>query len=241
MTTLEEISRLRLTRRVPGRTASRIASSGSTCVARRAGMKPETSVAIIPTARPTMIVRAAITVPVDGSSSPNDASSPRRPGASRSPPMMPRTDATKPITRVSATTDVSTWRRDAPSVRSSANSLERCATVTANVLKIRNPPTKTAMPANTSRAMVRKPSDSLMSPAVSSACSLPVRTTAASPSASAMRALSCSGDVPPSAATTTSVSSPGFCAIFCTSESGMVIEPMPSDPWSPILPMPTIV
>ncbi len=52
--------------------------------------------------------------------------------------------------------------------------------------------------------------------------------------------MSSSGDVPPSAATTTSVSSPGFCAIFCTSESGMVIEPMPSDPWSPIFPMPTI-
>ena len=78
-------------------TASRIASTGSTCVARRAGTSPETSVAIMPTARPTMIVRGAITVPVDGSSSPNEASSARSPGASRSPPRMPSTEATKPI------------------------------------------------------------------------------------------------------------------------------------------------
>ena len=62
MTTAETMIRLRLTRLAPGVTASRIASTGSTCVARRAGMSPEISVEIIPTARPTMTVRGAITV-----------------------------------------------------------------------------------------------------------------------------------------------------------------------------------
>ena len=157
MTSVELISRLRLTCRAPSVDASRIASSGSTCVARRAGTKPDTSVAIMPTARPTMIVRAAITVPVEGSSSPNEASSPRRPGASSRPPTMPSTEAMKPMISVSNTTDVRICRREAPSVRRSANSFDRCATVTANVLKIRKPPTNTAMPANTSSAMVRKP------------------------------------------------------------------------------------
>ena len=193
----------------------------------------------MPTSRPTMIVRGSITVPVEGSSRPNDASMARRPGARISPPRMPSTEATKPMISVSAITELSTCRREAPSVRSSANSRERCATVTANVLKMRKPPTNTAMPAKISSAVVRKPSDSLMSPAVSSACSLPVRTTAVSPSARTMRCLSCSGVVPSSAAATISVISPGCCAIFWTSESGMVSEPMPSDFWSPILPMPT--
>ena len=241
ITIADVVSRRRLTRLTLGASASRIASSGCTCVARRAGTKPETTVAIMPTSRPTMIVRGSITVPVEGSSRPNDASIARRPGARSRPPRMPTTDATKPMISVSAITELSTCRREAPSVRSSANSRERCATVTANVLKIRKPPTNTAMPAKISSAVVRKPSDSLMSPACSSACSLPVRTTAVSPSAWLIRCLSCSGVVPSSAATTTSVILPGIWAICWTSESGIVSVPMPSESWSPILPMPTSV
>ncbi len=240
MTANETSSRLRLTRRAPGVTASRIASTGSTCVARRAGIRPETSVAIMPTSRPTITVRAAITVPVEGSSIPNDASSERSAGASTTPARIPATEARKPITSVSAITELSTWRRDAPSVRSSANSRERCATVTANVLKIRKPPTSTATPANTSRPILRKPSESVMSDADSSACSLPVRTTAEPPSEATIAALSSSGLVPPSAAATTSVTAPGSSAIFCTSASGMFMLWMPIDFWSPTFVMPEI-
>ena len=224
--------------RAPGVSASRIASSGSTCVARRAGMKPDTSVAIMPTASATMIVRAATTVPVDGSSSPNEASRPRRAGARISPPRSPMTDAAKPMIRLSTTTELSTCRRDAPSVRSSANSRERCATVTANVLKMRKPPTSTATPAKTSSPILRNPSESLMSPAAFSACSSPVRTSAVPPSAASIRRLSSSGVVSPSAATTTSVIAPGSRPIFCTSDSGMTSVPMPSEFWSPILAIP---
>ena len=73
---------------------------------------------------------------------------------------MPTIDATSPITTDSAITELRICRRDAPSVRNSANSRERCATVTAKVLKIRKPPTSTATAANTSSAVRMKPSAS---------------------------------------------------------------------------------
>ena len=187
-----------------------------------------------------MMVRGSITVLVDGSSKPTVASSARSAGAISSPPRIPITDATKPITSVSTTTELSTWRRDAPSVRSSANSRERWATVTANVLKIRKPPTNTAMPANTSSAIVRKPSESVMSADALSASSWPVRTSArAAQRARRSPALSCSGEVPSCAATAISVISPGVSAIRCTSSSGIDMLLMPSDSWSPSLEMPT--
>ena len=45
-------------------------------------------------------------------------------------------------------TEARTWRRDAPMVRSVANSRVRCATVIESVLKMTKPPTKMAIPAN---------------------------------------------------------------------------------------------
>ena len=63
----------------------------------------------------------------------------------------PMTDAMKPITSASTITEVSTCRRDAPIVRSVANSRVRWATVIESVLKMTNAPTKSAMPANESR------------------------------------------------------------------------------------------
>ncbi len=89
---------------------------------------------------------------------------------------MPTIEARRPMTTDSAITERRIWPREAPSVRISANSRERCATVTAKVLKIRNPPTSTATAANTSSAVRMKPSASERSWADFSACSLPVRT-----------------------------------------------------------------
>ena len=89
---------------------------------------------------------------------------------------MPTIDATRPMTTDSAITERRIWPREAPSVRNSANSRERCATVTAKVLKIRKPPTSTATEANTSRKVRMKPSALDRSWAAFSACSLPVRT-----------------------------------------------------------------
>ena len=55
------------------------------------------------------------------------------------------------MTSDSRITEPSICRRDAPIVRSVANSRVRCATVIENVLKMTNAPTKSAMPANASR------------------------------------------------------------------------------------------
>ena len=63
----------------------------------------------------------------------------------------------------SLTTARQIWRRDAPSVRSSANSRMRWATVIEKVLKIRKAPTNSAMKANASSAVFRKPRLSRMS------------------------------------------------------------------------------
>ena len=60
-------------------------------------------------------------------------------------------DARSPMTSDSRITEPRTWRRDAPIVRSVANSRVRWATVIENVLKMTNAPTKSAMPANVSR------------------------------------------------------------------------------------------
>ena len=60
-------------------------------------------------------------------------------------------DARRPMTSDSRMTEPSTCRRDAPIVRSVANSRVRCATVIENVLKMTKAPTKSAMAAKASR------------------------------------------------------------------------------------------
>ena len=107
-----------------------------------------------------------------------------------------------PMMTVSIITERRTCWREAPSVRRSANSRVRCATVTENVLKIRKAPTSSATPAKTSSAVRMKPSASERSCACLAACSSPVRTVnERAPSSRAIAALSSSGDVPRSAAT----------------------------------------
>ena len=140
---------------MPGVTASRIAVTGSTRVARRAGTKPEIIVATRPTTRPVITVPGVITIPVAPRSIPAALRIAARPGATRTPNSTPTIDASRPTKNVSISTERSTCRREAPSTRSSANSFVRCATVTVNVLKIRKPPTSSATPANTSSAVRR--------------------------------------------------------------------------------------
>ena len=62
----------------------------------------------------------------------------------------------RPISGASISTERSTWRREAPSVRSIPNSRTRWATVIEKVLKMMNAPTKTATQAKTSRRSCRK-------------------------------------------------------------------------------------
>ena len=59
------------------------------------------------------------------------------------------------MTNASITTDQSTWRREAPNVRSVANSRIRWAIVIESVLAITNAPTKRAIPANASRMYLK--------------------------------------------------------------------------------------
>ena len=166
-----------------------------------------------------MIVRVCSCTLVLPSSSPNAPNSARSAGAITSPARMPRIDAPRPITSDSTITERITCRREAPSVRNSANSRVRCATVTVNVLKIRKLPTSRATPANTSSAVRMKPSASDRSCACFSACSLPVRTAKSRPPSSRLiAALSCSGDVPLSAATEMS-SNPSWPVTRCASAS----------------------
>ena len=67
------------------------------------------------------------------------------------PMASPITEPMSPIASDSSTTEPSTWRREAPSVRSSANSRVRCAIVIDSEFAITKDPTKSAIPANESR------------------------------------------------------------------------------------------
>ena len=60
-----------------------------------------------------------------------------------------------PITSASTMTEPSTWRREAPSVRSVANSRVRWAIVIESEFAITNAPTKSAMPPKASRKVCR--------------------------------------------------------------------------------------
>ncbi len=114
---------------------------------------------------------------------------------------MPRPEAISPSSSASSRTVASTWREEAPSVRSIPNSRVRWATVIENVLKIKKAPTKTEIPAKTSSVVVRKPKPSLMSADCCAASSAPVLACASAGSAALRRSLSSSG-VTPSAAST---------------------------------------
>ena len=130
---------------------SRTAAMGGTRVARSAGRRLASSAMSVPTRRLTTIVRVAKTRPPLGRSIPIAFISSLSPTASASPRKRPATEAISPTTTASSTTDVKTWRRDAPIVRSVASSRMRCATVIDMVLAMTKLPTKRAMPPKASR------------------------------------------------------------------------------------------
>ena len=126
---------------------SRTAAIGGTRVARRAGTTLASTVITVPSASETSTVRSAKTIPASGSSPPIALSS----LASPNPANSPITEASSPITRPSITTERMTCLREAPSVRSVANSRVRWATVIDRVLKITNAPTNSAIAPKPSR------------------------------------------------------------------------------------------
>ena len=67
------------------------------------------------------------------------------------PAASPMTEASRPMTTASISTEPITCRRLAPIARISASSRVRCATMIENVLRIRKMPTNSATPAKPSR------------------------------------------------------------------------------------------
>ena len=155
---------------------SETAATGAMRTARRAGLMAETSVTPTPTTRQTMTVRASNTSGPDGRVTPNPLRSVSSPRAASTPSPRPISDDTSPTMAASPRTDRNTWRRLAPTMRSSASSRVRCPTVMENVFRMVKPPTKSAMKAKTSSAVLKKPSAWLMALVASLTTVWPVTT-----------------------------------------------------------------
>lgn len=151
-----------------------IAATGGIFAARRPGSQAAVIVISTPTSR------AVATVPGETTSGPSGTVSPREPIRARIPAPMPTpaarpvTAATVPTTNASISTDRVTWRREAPTARSSASSLVRWATSIVKVLAMMNVPTNRAIPAKTSSAFFRPLMSAAICVAWSSASCLPV-------------------------------------------------------------------
>ena len=125
----------------------------------------------------TITVRGLRSSPVFGSVKPACSKSQNRSLASAEPEEEPdRGRRATPMTNDSSRTERSIWRRDAPIVRSVANSRVRCAIVIESEFAITNAPTKSAMPPNASRKFCRKLVNAFVSLASVSAWPSPLRT-----------------------------------------------------------------
>jgi len=188
-----------------------IAATGGIFAALRPGSQAASMVTRTPTAR------AAPTVPGVMISGPSGTVAPSVPIRDLSPAPMPIpatrpvTAATRPTTNASISTDRVTWRRDAPTARSSASSLVRWATSMVKVLAMMKVPTKSAMPAKTSRPCLRPDIEEEINSAWSSASSLPVVvSTRSAGSALSSAAFSAVWEVPAAAFTSISSYVPGL-------------------------------
>ena len=204
------------------------AAIGVMRVARSAGARAASSVTTTPTSSETTIVRGATTVPVLGRSMPTALKSSLIRKAKATPPAMPVTAPSRPKTSASNPTERRICPREAPSVRSMPNSRVRCATVIEKVLKIWKAPTNSETPANTSRAMRRKPRSEAMSSDWRSAASSPVSTTRPGGVISATRSRSSSALTPSSAAIEIWSNLPTRSVIRCA--SGRITCAMPAPP-----------
>ena len=125
------------------------------------------SVTSTPTSSATTTVRVWKRSPLLGSVKPTESKSQKRAFARPSPRKRPTTDAATPMMSDSTAIEPRTCRREAPSVRSVANSRVRWAMVIESELAITKLPTKRAMPAKASRNFWRKPMNSFVSAASS--------------------------------------------------------------------------
>ncbi len=188
-------------RREPcGKAPSRTAAIGGIRVALRAGSKPARTVIRTPTPIATTAVRGANTSAASGRAKPRADISAFSPLARPTPAASPISDAPRPITNDSSSTERRTCRRDPPSVRSVANSRARCATVIERVLKITKAPTNNATPPKASRTILMSATALSVSAWSACACSAPVLTCAYA------------GTICCSSATSRSAGTPGLAA-----------------------------
>ena len=143
-----------------------------------------------------MIVRGLTTVPVLGSVTPAALNSANSPWARARPTSSPMTEAIAPITSDSTRIERRTCLREAPSVRSVANSRVRWAMVIESELAITKLPTNSATPANTSRNVLRKSRKPVIDEESCWACWAPVRTWASRGRIGLIWATSCLGLTP---------------------------------------------
>ncbi len=99
---------------------------------------------------------------------------PWSPMAARTPKPTPTSEQNAPVITASPMTDTITCLRWAPRARSRASSRVRWATMMLKVFTIRNVPTSSATPANTSRTVVKNEMPFWTSLAFSLASSAPV-------------------------------------------------------------------
>lgn len=135
---------------------SRSAASGAVRPARTAGSSAEPRQTITPTASGSSIETPLITRLPSGKGNPMSGKSVCSPAATPMPPSSPATDAARATTTASMSVEETTWRREAPSARSSAFSQVRWAITIAKVLWIEKVATSSTMPEKTSSSVVKR-------------------------------------------------------------------------------------
>ena len=120
----------------------RIASTGWTRPARRAGAQAESMVTAVPTTIGTTTASADRPSPPWGSSMPLAPMTALITATSTAPATTPTAEPNTPTTKASTATERVIWRRLEPSARSSANSLARWATIIEKVFAMRKVPTR---------------------------------------------------------------------------------------------------
>jgi hypothetical protein len=113
---------------------SRRAARGSTRDALTAGPTLAATVTITPSAMPVSTVSLPNAAPSPGSGKPMESIRAPSPAARPTPATRPSAEATTPTASDSTIVDTSTWRREAPSARRSADSRLRWATTMEKVL-----------------------------------------------------------------------------------------------------------
>jgi hypothetical protein len=120
-----------------------------------------------------------------------------------------------------------TCRPVAPTARSMANSLVRCATMILNVFWMMKAPTNTATPAMTSRIVLRKPIPSLTSTSSSSVCCSAVTISTCSGSCSEINACNSPLSTPDAAVSEMDETIPSMSKTRCASPNSNTVNVAP--------------